>query len=186
MRQESFQPHFMEGHDPGAAYWIYPVCVHDNDRIEYTDIQEFKAYEISIPDRYFDSLLTDFFVYDIDPDLPINAHRYSTDDVSEGIPIYGFAWDLHPNFYTYEQMDRMIIRMRDTAAVLRSSHLDQLPSRQRSRLRKEFAVVNENEFETTYADAMEITAGFYDRLVERIQRMMTECTQTEIMCVMTP
>ena len=72
-RREPFQPRFTEGHDPGAAYWLCPANVYDNGRIEYTDINGFHDQEISIPERYFDGLLTDFFTDGIDPELPINV-----------------------------------------------------------------------------------------------------------------
>ena len=186
LRFEPFDPHFAEGHDAGAAYWIYPVTVRDTARIEDADILEYRDYEISIPDRYFDNLLTDFFTDGIDPELSINAHRYSTDDVPEGVPIFGFEWYLHPNFYTYEQMKRIMNRIGDTAELLRKGHINLLPSKLKSRLRKEFAAVDEDESATRYRDAMMITADYYEKLIARIQQMMAACKQTDILCVMGP
>ncbi|MBR5179608.1 MAG: hypothetical protein IKW90_12530 [Lachnospiraceae bacterium] len=184
LRHEDFKPYFTEGHDPGAAYWIYPVKVEDADRIE--NIKEFMELEISIPDNYFDWLLTDFFVDGIDPDLSINSHRYSTDYVPEGVPIYGFAWDLHPNFYTKEDFENILQRMEETAVVLRSGQIDQLPHRQKEHLRKTFAMVAEDESEMTYKDAMVITAKFYDAIVLRLRRMITESLETDKFCVTAP
>ena len=44
----------------------------------------------------------EFFFNRINPLLPINRNRYSTDDVIEGIPIFGFKWYLYHNFYSHE------------------------------------------------------------------------------------
>lgn len=183
-RHEAFAPHYTEGHDPGAAYWIYPVRAEDNGRTEI--IEEYADLEISIPDRYFDWLLTDFFVNGIDSEMTMNLHRYSTDYVPEGMPIYGFAWNLNPNLYRKEDMERVIKNMGEASAVLRSGHIEKLPNRQKARLRKTFAMVDEDESEMSYKDAMNLTADFYELLASRLNRMMSDCPQTDIICVMAP
>ena len=185
-RHEKYDPHFTEGHDQGNAYWIVPVAVRDSHRIEYSDITEFRQHKISIPGQYFDSLLTDFFTDGIDPELSINTHRYSTDDVSEGLPIYGFEWYLNPNFYTYGDIRQILERMQKASDMLRSGNIDQLPSRQKNRLRKKFAAVAEDESDMTYKDAMNVTADYYDSLSDSLKSMMEQCPETDLICVTAP
>ena len=186
MRFRPFEPGFSEGHEKEDAYWIMPVTVRDCARIEFSDINEFRQHEISIPGRYFDILLTSFFTDGIDPDLSINKHRYSTDDVSEGFPVYGFEWYMNPNFYTYDDMRKIIERMKMSADLLRSGHIDQMPFRQKKRLRMEFAEVAEDESAMTYKDAMNVTADFYIKLADRLLQMMEECRETDVICVTAP
>lgn len=183
---QKFQPSFTEGHDTGAAYWIYPVTVRDSDRIEDEDLHVYANYEISIPERYFDPLLIDFFTEGIDPDLPINAHRYSTDDCPEGLPIYGFEWYLHPNFYTYEQMKRILFQIERLAKALEMGFSGDASERQKERLRLTFAKAAEEKPDLTYEGAMKVTATFYRSLAERIRRMMDECREADIICLMGP
>lgn len=182
----AFEPSYAEGHDQGAAYWIYPVEVRDSDRIEYGDIHVYSEHEISIPKKYFDPLLTDFFTNGIDPDLPINAHRYSTDDCSDGLPIYGFEWYLQPNFYTYQQIERILFHMNKLSCSLGRDIMRNSSERQKERLRITFAKAAEGNSEMTYEDAMKVAASFYRDLSDRIGRMMAECLETNIICVMGP
>ena len=158
--------------------------VEDAPRIE--NWNTFRDQEISIPQIYFDDLLSVFFEDGIDPELPINAHRFCTDIIGEGVPIYGFEWYLNPNFYTYGDIEAILKRIKDTAEVIRSGHIEQLPYRQKTRLRYAFSLAAENESEMTYKDAMNVTADFYEALISRLRRMMDESPMTDVLSVMAP
>lgn len=134
----------------------------------------------------YDDLLTQFFTQGINPELPINAHRYSTDDVPEGVPIYGFEWYLHPNFYTYSDMDGILNHMAQLAGELRNGSTYSAGIIQKRRLRSTFAQVAEYDPELSFEDAMKATAEFYEKLICRIRQMMEACSDTDIICVMAP
>lgn len=109
-------------HNIGACYWIMPVKIKDMSKESSNlDNQDILAEEeISIDQAVFEELLLPTLKRHFDNDLPENVARgeeYSPVRYNDGI---AFDWDLSNNFYTFEQMEKILADIKELVA----SHKD--------------------------------------------------------------
>ena len=96
------------GHDCGAAVWIQPVNVDIKDRITDECVNEV-GMEISVELDFFVKALEEGFMKFFDPELEVNAKRYTKAFSDEGRYLTGFEREiLEPNFFTYEEIRSII------------------------------------------------------------------------------
>ena len=109
-------------HNIGACYWILPIRIKDMSK-ESSDLdnQDILAEEeISIDQAVFEELLLSTLKRHFDNELPENVARgeeYSPVRYNDGI---AFDWDLSNNFYTFEQMEKILVDIKELVA----SHKD--------------------------------------------------------------
>ncbi len=86
------------GHDYGAAVWIQAVNVDITDRITNKCVHEV-GMEISVESDFFMKALEEGFVKFFNPELEVNAKRYTKAFSDEGRHLTGFEKEiLEPNF----------------------------------------------------------------------------------------
>ena len=96
------------GHDYGAAVWIQPVNLDIEDRITGKCVHEV-GMEISVELDFFEKTLEEGFVKFFNPELEVNAKRYTKAFSDEGRYLTGFEREiLEPNFFTYEEIRDVI------------------------------------------------------------------------------
>lgn len=99
------------GHDGGDSTWIQAVNVKISDRITTEDVEEV-GKEISIYNPFFWRVLGRLFKEYFDPELIANKNRFTRAFEDEGRFLKTFEYDiLEYNFYTYEDMNRIIKRL---------------------------------------------------------------------------
>ena len=99
------------GHDGGDSTWIQAVNVRISDRITTEDVEEI-GKEISIRNSFFWRVLGRLFKEYFDPGLIANKNRFTRAFEEEGRFLKAFEYDiLEYNFYTYEDMNRIINRI---------------------------------------------------------------------------
>ena len=111
----------VEGHDPGAYFWIMPIRVIDiNKRTDSMDNQEaMRDQEISIEEDIVRDFLYLIFRRHFDNELPENAGRdreYLPEHYKSGI---AFEWNLTDNFYTLDNIREIIVDIRNVSRLLR-------------------------------------------------------------------
>lgn len=109
-------------HNIGACYWIMPVKIKDMSKNSSNlDNQDILAEEeISIDQAVFEELLLPTLKRHFDNNLPENMARgeeYSPARYNDGI---AFDWELSDNFYTFEQMEKILADIKELVA----SHKD--------------------------------------------------------------
>lgn len=96
------------GYDYGAAVWIQPVNINIEDRITDKCVHEV-GMEISVELDFFEKTLEEGFVKFFNPELEVNAKRYTKAFSDEGRYLTGFEKEiLEPNFFTYEEIRDVI------------------------------------------------------------------------------
>ena len=99
----------ISGHDSGAAYWIRPVKIRTSitDKLCDRDVTEL-AGEISIEEKFFESVLKKIFTEYLNMNLMCNKLRYTYEFSDEGRFVNGFETCLHYNFFTRNCMREII------------------------------------------------------------------------------
>ena len=104
----SEQNKVLVGHDYGAAVWIQPVNVDVEERITDKCVHEV-GMEISVESDFFMKALEEGFLKFFDPELKVNAKRYTTAFSDGGRYLTGLEREiLEPNFFTYEEIRDVI------------------------------------------------------------------------------
>lgn len=98
----------MVGHDYGAAVWIQPVKIDNMDRVTNKCVHEV-GMKLSIEFYFFMNILKEGFLKFFNPELEVNAKRYTKAFVDGGRYLTGFEVGvLEPNFFTYEEIRDVI------------------------------------------------------------------------------
>lgn len=102
----------VDGHDSSSYFWIMPVRIIDYEDTGALDsVAEMRSAEISIEEDDVAQYLTPFLYEYFDEELEANKQRK---DVS------GFEWYLEHNYFTFEQMERVLKDIADTVDALAS------------------------------------------------------------------
>lgn len=183
-------PHFIEGHDSGDSFWIFPVKIKtiSDIGINFTDVDEVND-RISIPNKYMDNLLFDLLEEFFDDSMDINRMRidYSRKNKETGeIDVQyarGFEYYLSYNFFTYEQMESLLHRLQKIADMLGKGHWGVLGKDTRKGIERIYDLDCDDD---TRASFYIWLGRFYNKLVERIQKMMGDHPETNIISVEGP
>ena len=174
----------VEGHDPGAYFWIMPVRVIDiTSRTDVMDNQEvMRDQQISIEEDIVRDFLYPIFKRHFDNDLPENAGRddeYLPEHYKSGI---AFEWNLTDNFYTLDSIKKMLADICDIARLLREKPEDEALNVIRDGLnelghyiphRGGFRVTeDDSDIEIRCRDNMPELIDFYGRFCDYMETML--------------
>jgi len=139
----------IDGHDGGGMFWFKPCNVDLTDnkgKIDYYDQVNGAEDEISIDEIVFDDYLAYFFLQEFDEELAPNKIRYDGEDRIEG-----FGWYLEHNFYTYEQIHKIIEKIWDLAI--------NMESKKKEEFEKDYPVL-----ETKYCKPLDLIKDIYENV----------------------
>lgn len=168
----------VEGHDSSSYFWIMPV---QQDPEAYTRVKEYREEEISIEENDVHELLYYFLDKYFDTDFP-----YICRDEYCG---RGFEWNLEYNIYTYDTMRMMLDDIKATANLLQTNFDNPMLDEVKKRLclgvylPKDTPRVERNE---ALKDRIHIAVDFYDRFCRRMEAMMNNSPQYELISFMGP
>lgn len=176
-----------EGHNPGAYYWIMPVTADEKaEEIYYREVFESLTAQISISEQFVNYFMADMLKKHFNPELTANKKRVTTDFGLPPRQIRGFYRWLHHNFYSYGDMKLVLADMEDVANKLESGKIDKVPLTMKEKMSRGLADrsfidpdLNEDSKQTLVADAMMT-------VVQRIQKMMDENPDYNLISVMAP
>lgn len=173
----------IEGHDSGGSFWISPCNMNiDTKKTDYWDNVEMSDDEISIEeDRVFDFLFYFLLKY-FDDDLEVNKNRFEGDT-----QIKGFRWNLEHNFYTYEQMNKMLDDMINFARLMRDENIDELKEQYPIMKKEGWADIDllKNVYKNKYYYPCAVHI-FYLRFVGYIDKMLAKNPDKKYFSVMGP
>ena len=115
----------VDGHDCGGSFWIKPCNVNLIDtkgKSDYWNNVTESKDELSIDELDFGDFLAYFFIKNFDTNLDANLLRYTSTEEK----VKGFGWYLDHNFYTYEQIDKILAEMFNFAEQMRTSPREEL------------------------------------------------------------
>jgi len=138
----------IDGHDTGGVFWFRPcdVDVTDNKgKKDYWEQVVRAENEISVDEIYFDDLLAYFFLQEFDEELDANKIRYD----SENYRIEGFGWNLDYNFFTIEQVKKVVDKMTAFALAMESQEKEEIA--------KDYPIL-----ETKYCKSLDIVSDVYN------------------------
>ena len=103
-----------EGHNRASYFWIMPAkIINYDDTGNYDNIDFAEEKEISIEEMDVYDYLALFFIAFFDPELKANRCRQNISTAK--FTMFGESWfqpNLDPNFYTFEQIQKMILYMK--------------------------------------------------------------------------
>jgi len=109
----------IDGHDSGGCFWFKPcnIDITDNKgKKDYWEQVMSAENEISVDEIYFDDFLAYFFLQEFEEELEANKIRYD----SELDRIKGFGWNLDYNFFTVEQVKKVVDKIWNFAIDMES------------------------------------------------------------------
>ena len=167
-----------EGHNQGACFWIQPVRLANENEADTNDdnkgnhifmgVVEHKCQEISIDEYAVELFLWSTLKKYYDEFLSVQYRNKNSLDFTPN-----FEWYLTHNVYTYETVKKMIAELRETAKHLRKN--DKAIA---------FSIIGGTPEEQ--AEGYRLIADFYERLCDRIEKMMTESPEFENISFMGP
>lgn len=111
----------IKGHDSSSYFWIMPAKIIDINKNtdDIYNVDELREYEISIEEENVRAYLYYFFDKFFDGNLLENKLRVDDEEVDISDEINsGFEWYLTYNFYTFENIQNMIIDIKTKIKLL--------------------------------------------------------------------
>lgn len=168
----------VEGHDSSSYFWIMPVR---QDPQADMCVEEFCREEISIEEYDVYELLYYFLYKYFDEDFPyICRDQYCSS---------GFEWHLEHNIYTYDSISAMLSEIRQAAKMLQEDFdnpaLDALKEKMclGVYLPKDTPYAQRNE---ALRGRIHLAVDFYDQFCRRMEAMMKNAPQYELISFMGP
>lgn len=183
----------IEGHDPGACFWIQPVKCHSDRCFDWESVEECSTAEISLDEYEVDGLLKHFFFQFFDATLIYNQQRKAEWSRSgrECEPA-SFEWNLTHNFYTYASMRQMIAEIAHVADLLESDEVYSIPAEiyqnDAASLIDEDSPKDlpfENQLQFIQAH-LSVLVDYYRRFACRIEKMLDENPEWPLISIMGP
>ena len=180
-------PYFTDEHDYGDAYYIMPVTIKmlNGSEIRLSDVDEIDD-EISIPSLFVKALLRPVFMEFFEPEMLMNTLRALSYKTNNGRQYneYVTGWDdnLMYNFFTYKRMEELLLKLTEYADALEAGEIDKLDDKIKEGMDILYGDNSEDNKKVIY---YRTTADFYRKLVNRIEKMMTD-NQTDMISIMGP
>lgn len=96
----------VDGHNSSSYFWIMPVRVIDyDDTADLDNVAEMRSAEISIEENDVAQYLTPFLYEYFEEELEVNKKRKG---------VSGFEWYLEHNYFTFEQITRILNDIAET------------------------------------------------------------------------
>lgn len=105
----------IEGHNSSSYFWIEAGNELDSIEQGYYGIDYARDTEISIEEDYIIDYLSYFLLKYFDPTI-----YKSSRNLEDGTP--EFEWNLEPNLYKYETINKMIIEIKESCKLLKSDY----------------------------------------------------------------
>ena len=193
-KEKHVVPFFIEGHDFGASFWIFPVVVNKKESIGISDSDVEELHDrISIDEEWVNRLLYNIFSRFFDSSMQINRERinYHEIDRETGIEnveyVKGFDSCLAYNFYTYEQMGKILSEIDEYADCLSAGVFTKIDKKTFAGVEKLFAKTDKSGDDEKIKHSYYMwIARFYKDLSERIRRMMKKHPETDVISIMGP
>lgn len=111
----------IKGHDSSSYFGIMPVKIIDINKNtnDISNVEEFREYEISIEEENIRAYLFYFLTKFFDDKLKENGARQDVGEVEyfNGV-CSNFEWNLTYNFYTFENIENMILDIKQKIKLL--------------------------------------------------------------------
>lgn len=174
----------IEGHNSSSYFWIMPVKIKDitKNTDDFNNVEEYRELEISIEEEdiraYLFPILLEFFDDNLEENKKrgveyvqyINPEECST-----------FEWYLTYNYYTFENIENMINKIKELIALLNidynSKKLEEI-KKQYDWLLYETSEYNpnknytENEINDIIERNKDMIIDFYERFIKYMQNMI--------------
>lgn len=180
----------IDGHNPSGYFWIMPVkqCKPKGPKLlgYMNNWEELREYEISIDESNVFAYLSYILFKHFDTKLEANKTR-DMDDVDD---INSFVWYLEYNFFTYEQIKEII---KDIKKVI--TLIDKADGKEefQEMIRKEFPLKQWfNYYQKDFAEqlfswySINAVRDFYVRFCSKMEEMMNNCKETNLIVFMGP
>lgn len=185
-KKNKFEIEIIEGHGQSSYFWFRPVILKEEGKIDWQDVVELDD-EFSIEEGNIECFLYYFLNKHFDDSLTYNKRRY---DINDGY-IHGFEWDLTYNFFTYDTLKDMINDISQTAQMLENDYYN---PRLRD-VKKLFSIfymcscddedyINRNI--NNIHKHISIVTDFYCRFTRRLEKMMKDNPDTNVISIKGP
>lgn len=183
-----------QGHDASSYFWIMPAKVRFGDMITDDDVECQYDSEISIEEGYIECFLEYFFLKYFDRTLTCNKNRHDgCMYLSERFGKAEFEWNLEHNFFTYEQITRMLSEIEWTAHTLETD----IENPFLEPIKEGFSIFymterNSEDYKAGVTDTaslkrnIAVVTDFYRRFVRHMRDMMSNNPDFDIISVMGP
>lgn len=181
-----FSIEIKEGRDSSSYFLFMPIMINDNQNMELDDDVE-REEVFSIEEDNVDCFLAYFLFKYFDENLVYNKNRYEEGEIY----IKGFNWYLTPNYFTYDVINKMLGEIMCVAKLLKTDY-DNVSLNE---IKKRFSICYmcpsdsddyKNENKESIKNNISVVIDFYDRFVARLQKMMDNNPNTDLICIIGP
>lgn len=179
-------PSIIEGHDGRDCFWIQPVKCHSTTVFDHDEVEENITAEISLDEETVFAFLKFFFNKFFDNTLVYNQ-RLETN--CGNVQFAEFDWNLTHNFYTRKAFHQMLQEISDVAEQLKAHGLSAVPNE----IAKDFWLCDDERPKMSMQEKMalvesnvSIIVDFYQRFVNRMNRMLDENPDWPLISIMGP
>lgn len=175
----------VEGHDSSSYFWIMPVKSISKEQEWEVKVEEYRPEQISIEEDDVGSMLYYFLdqIYDSSLQEPFRDTRLNGLD---------FEWNLEYNVFTYDSIRKMIETIREYTYLLQTDYdnpkLDELKACfHPSQFDSEYYYYQERpDEEATIRKNIYVAIEFYERFCDRMEIMMKNAPQFNLISFMGP
>lgn len=180
VNMKEYEIEIKEGHDGSSYFWIMPVKIIDYcDTDDLTNVEEYRKVEISIEEENVGAFLHPFLKEFFDSNLKANKNRNNVNDK--------FEWNLTHNYYSFENMHKMIEKINIVADLLINDYynnmLDDYIKNYISYIGLLIPSYDYNKMYTEEEDKefiknhVNIIVNFYKRFVSYLNNMLKESSE---------